>query len=71
MGEMLDYLTLDDLISLIDEPNRTACICILDEHRALFEKARGSTHNHQRWDGGYIDHITDGMNFGRHFLYKA
>jgi hypothetical protein len=66
MGETPDYLTLDGLIDLIDEPNRSACKCILDEHRPLFEKARGSTHNHQTWDGGYIDHVTDGMNFGRH-----
>lgn len=66
MGETPDYLTLDELIDLIDEPNRSACIRILDEHRPLFEMARGSTHNHQTWDGGYIDHVTDGMNFGRH-----
>lgn len=66
MGETPDYLTLDGLIGLIDEPNRSACIRILDEHRLLFEMARGSTHNHQTWDGGYIDHVTDGMNFGRH-----
>lgn len=66
MGERPDYLTLDELINLIDEPNRSACKRILDEHRPLFETARGSTHNHQTWDGGYVDHITDGMNFGRH-----
>lgn len=64
MGETPRYLTLDELIDLIDEPNRSACKRILDEHRPLFEKARGSTHNHQTWNGGYIDHITDGMNFG-------
>ncbi len=66
MGETPDYLTLDSLIDLIDEPNRSACKRILTEHRSLFEVARGSTHNHQTWDGGYIDHITDGMNFGHH-----
>ncbi len=66
MGEMPDYLTLDELIKLIDEPNRTACELILSENRELFEKTPGSTHNHQTWPGGYIDHVTDGMNFGRH-----
>ncbi len=66
MGETPDYLTLDELITLINEPNRSACIRILTEHRLLFEKAWGSTHNHQTWDGGYIDHVTDGMNMGRH-----
>ena len=62
----LDYLTIDALLKLIDEPWRTPCQRILSEHRTLFERARGSTHNHQTWDGGYIDHITDGMNYARH-----
>lgn len=62
----LDYHPIEYLIGLIDEPNRSICMRILTDHRALFEKARGSTHNHQTWDGGYIDHVTDGMNYGRH-----
>jgi hypothetical protein len=69
MGEMPAYLTLDTLLTFIDEPNQRACIRILDQHRPLFEMARGSTNNHQTWDGGYIDHVTDGMNFARH-LYS-
>ncbi len=63
---LLNYLPIEDLIDLIDEPNRSICKRILDDHRSLFEKAPGSTHNHQTWDGGYIDHVTDGMNYGRH-----
>lgn len=62
----LDYLLLDALLNLIDEPYRTPAQRILVDHRALFEQARGSTHNHQTWDGGYIDHVTDGMNYARH-----
>lgn len=62
----LDYLTIDELVELIDEPNRDICKRILADHRPLFEKARGSTHNHQTWEGGYIDHVTDGMNYARH-----
>ena len=62
----LDYLSIEQLIDLIDEPNRTVCHAILTDNRALFEQARGSTHNHQTWDGGYIDHVTDGMNYARH-----
>ncbi len=65
----LEYLTLDNLIELIEEPNRLACKKIVKEYRSLFEKTRGSTHNHQTWDGGYIDHVTDGMNYARH-LYS-
>ncbi len=62
----LDYLYIEQLIDLIDEPNRTICHTILQDNRVLFERARGSTHNHQAWDGGYIDHVTDGMNYIRH-----
>lgn len=65
----MTYRTIEELILRIDEPYRSGCTAILNDHRALFEKARGSTHNHQTWDGGYIDHITDGMNFIVH-LYE-
>src|SRR5690606_12935765 len=66
ISRTLDYLTIEQLIDLIDEPNRTICKQILVDHRLLFEKARGSTYNHQTWEGGYIDHVTDGMNYARH-----
>jgi hypothetical protein len=62
----LDYLSIEQLINLIDKPKSAICHKILVDNRELFEKARGSTHNHQTWDGGYIDHITDGMNYIRH-----
>ncbi len=62
----LDYLRIEENLSLIEEPNRSICLNILSDNRPLFEKVRGSTHNHQTWEGGYIDHVTDGMNYGRH-----
>ena len=62
----LDYLTIEALLTYIDEPARSICTKILTDHRRLFEQAHGSTHNHQTWGGGYIDHITDGMNYGKH-----
>lgn len=62
----LNYLLIEQLIDLIDEPNRTICHTILKDNRTLFEQARGSTYNHQTWSGGYIDHVTDGMNYARH-----
>lgn len=62
----LDYFPIEALLDLIDEPNGSICKRILGDHRALFERARGSTHNHQTWDGGYIDHVVDGMNYARH-----
>ncbi|HET8575343.1 MAG TPA: hypothetical protein VFM02_04230 [Candidatus Paceibacterota bacterium] len=62
----LDYLPIKELIKFIDEPYQSICKRILFDHRTRFEKARGSTHNHQTWEGGYIDHVTDGMNYARH-----
>lgn len=53
---------MNDLIAMIDEPNRTPCAHILAEHRTLFATVQGSTHNHQAWRGGYLDHVTDAMN---------
>lgn len=63
---MKSYHAIEFLIDLIDEPYRSIAHQILTDHRALFEKARGSTHNHQTWEGGYIDHVTDGMNYANH-----
>ncbi len=34
----------------------------LAENRGLLLAARGSSHNHQDWVGGYLDHIVDGSN---------
>ncbi len=62
----LDWLPIEENINLIDTPARSACHHILVDNRPLFELVQGSTYNHQAWPGGYIDHITDGMNYGRH-----
>ncbi|XKT75198.1 MAG: hypothetical protein ACJKSS_00190 [Patescibacteria group bacterium UBA2103] len=58
----LKYLSIEALLQLIESPHREICERILADNRALFETARGSTFNHQTWDGGYIDHITDCLN---------
>ena len=62
----LDYLTIPQLIDFIDEPHRSICHNILSDNQTLFEQTPGATHNHQQWAGGYIDHLTDGMNYTRH-----
>jgi hypothetical protein len=63
------YFTIEKLIGFIEEPYRSACLSILESNRALFERTRGSTHNHQTWEGGYIDHVTDGMNYAYHLYH--
>jgi hypothetical protein len=56
------YYSLDELINVIPEPNRTACNKILQENAETFRIARGSSHNHQYWQGGYLDHLREIMN---------
>lgn len=58
------YYSLKNLIGMIDEPNRSVCLKILEENRTLFQTVQGSSHNHQEWEGGYLDHVQDVMNIG-------
>lgn len=56
------YLTFEQLLPRVDEPYRSAFWRLLDEHDDLFRSARGSSHNHQAWPGGYADHVREVMN---------
>lgn len=56
------YLTLEALVVQIDGNNGAACARLLADNRKLFETVQGSTHNHQAWPGGYVDHVTEVMN---------
>lgn len=59
-------LSLEELVELIEEPNRDACRRILEDHEALFRVAPGSLTKHQAWPGGYHDHVVAAMNKGGH-----
>lgn len=56
------YLQLPELVTMIKTPNREACRRFLEDNAARLSHARGSTHNHQAWEGGWIDHTTETMN---------
>ena len=56
------YYAVEQLITMIDEPNRSACSKILSDNRKLFQTVQGSTNNHQAWEGGYFDHVQEIMN---------
>lgn len=48
------------IIDIITNLKDTRSRAILDfhfEYENLILKSKGSSHNHQNWDGGYIDHI--------------
>lgn len=56
------YLDLTALMTLIPDPNRTKLWAIVREHQERFRVARGSSHNHQAWENGYLDHVVETMN---------
>lgn len=64
------YHPMEELIGMMDEPNRSICRRIIDDHRELLQQAPGSSHNHQAWRGGYWDHIVEVMNLWV-LLYRA
>jgi hypothetical protein len=55
--------SIEDLIAMIDEPGaRASCQALMRDHGPRFAEAWGSSHNHQAWPGGYLDHVRDTMN---------
>jgi hypothetical protein len=56
------YRPIAALLERVDEPYRSAFQRLLEEYRDLLRSARGSTHNHQAWRGGYLDHIREILN---------
>ncbi len=56
------YYPLREILEFQPEPNRSACLRLYDENAERFRTARGSSHNHQAWMGGYHGHIEDMLN---------
>lgn len=61
-AEQGHYLDLPALLALVPKPNHAKFWQIINEHKQTFTEAYGSSHNHQAWEGGYIDHIVETMN---------
>ena len=57
-----EYRTIEQLLGLIDEPNRSACLRLYSDNVKLLQTVQGSTNNHQAWSGGYHDHVQEIMN---------
>ncbi|MEX0596611.1 MAG: hypothetical protein WD512_08925, partial [Candidatus Paceibacterota bacterium] len=60
----LKYHSLEQMLEMIEEPNRKACKNILVDNLELFQTVQGGAHNHHTWVGGYYDHIKEVMNIG-------
>lgn len=50
---------LAQLIAEIDDPRSSALLRLYEDHKDLFHYAKGSSHNHQAWPGGYADHLAE------------
>lgn len=61
---------IEELIALIDEPNRSACMRLYKGNEQIFKKAPAAVNNHQAWDGGFLEHIREIMNLAIR-LYPA
>jgi hypothetical protein len=61
-SKKVKYFSFNEMIKMIDQPNRSACLAFIDANKALLTRARGSKTKHQAWKGGYIDHLTETMN---------
>src|SRR5262245_21708931 len=59
---MAPYLSFEELLQRVDQPYQTAFQRLLTSHHEVFRSARGSSHNHQAWAGGYAEHIREVMN---------
>jgi hypothetical protein len=56
------YLDLVSLLALIPQPNHSKLWRIVNEHWAAIASGFGSSHNHQAWEGGYLNHVLEVMN---------
>jgi hypothetical protein len=57
-----DYVTVRHALDRVEEPNRTACVRLLEQYEVALRGAAGASHNHQVWSGGYLDHVAETMN---------
>lgn len=56
-------LRLTEYLNLIPEPDRARCMTMLKDHYPRFKKSPGSQVKHQAWEGGYLDHLEETMEF--------
>jgi hypothetical protein len=56
------YLDLIALLALVPKPNHAQFWKLVHEFEATLLAGFGSSHNHQAWKGGYLDHVVETMN---------
>jgi len=56
------YHSMYELVSMIDEPNRSKIMELIRVNLPTLLASYGSVHNHQAWPGGWWDHTVAVMN---------
>ena len=56
-------------LSELNDPRWDEIIQFHYEFRDKILKAKGSSHNHQNWEGGYVDHITESIDIAYELLH--
>ena len=50
------------LMDRMDPEARNACTTCMIKYEEILRLAPGSSHNHQAWPGGYLDHVKEAIN---------
>ncbi len=53
----------------VSDPHSEYLMEILENYKDEFEEAQGSSHNHQTWKGGYLDHVLETMKIAVKLYY--
>ena len=64
MGRIISYL------DLLNDARKEAIIKYHNKNLDLINKARGSSHNHQVWEGGYGDHIEECLKIAHNLFHS-
>jgi hypothetical protein len=62
----MQYKSLDDFYNSVPQAAKLKHLMDIDATK----KAKGSNHNHQTWEGGYVDHVVESMNIAA-WLYTT
>jgi len=61
---MSDHI-LDSILNELQDPRKEAILAFHEEFRDKIYASKGSSHNHQNWEGGYADHIADACQIAK------
>lgn len=56
------YYKLPELMTIMTHRNHAALVKLMDDHGIFMNTAKGSSKNHQAWEGGYLHHVVETMN---------